>query len=97
MADEFEFIDESEVEYSKRGRKPVFVPYLAEAMQALKKAPKGKALPLKNYALDPASESYAKDKARVSAMIRSHAKVAGLTVGIVWSLSGVPTVKRTAK
>lgn len=87
---DFEFIPEDEIQGVKRGRKST-VP--AELVELMRKVPKGKAVILKEHALDPASEDYAKDKASKSAMLRTAGKQAGLKVSTVWTPSGVPQVR----
>lgn len=87
---DFEFIDENEIEAVSRGRKSN-VP--TELVEALKKMPKGKAVRIKDFALDPKSDDYKNDKASVSATIRSAGKQAGVKVVIAWSPDGVPQVK----
>jgi len=97
MAD-FEFVDDGEFEYARRGRKTETDQALLDALAALAKAPKGKRLALKAYAGDPTdAETYGLHRAKVSAHIRKHAKVLGMSVTIQWSLTGVPTVARKAK
>jgi hypothetical protein len=90
---DFEFIDDDAVEVSKRGRKSSVSPELVEAM---KNAPAGKAVALREFAGDPADEDYKSYKAAVSAMLRSAGKQAGKTVAIAWSPSGVPQVRFVA-
>jgi hypothetical protein len=86
---EFEFIDENEIEAVRRGRKST-VP--TELVEALRTMPKGKAVRVNQYALDPMSEDYKNDKASVSAVLRSAGKAAGVEVAISWSPLGVPQV-----
>lgn len=87
---DFEFIDESDIQAVSRGRKSN-VP--AELVEALAKMPKGKAVRIRDFALDPKSADYKNEKATVSATIRSAGKQAGVKVVIAWSPDGVPQVK----
>lgn len=92
---DFEFIDETDVQSVKRGRKTT-VP--SELVEMLTKLPKGKVALLRQYALDPTAEDYKTQKASKSAMLRKAGELAGFDVSIVWSPQGVPQVKRsTAK
>ena len=86
---DFEFIDEGDIEGVKRGRKST-VP--AELVEALRTAPKGKALVLRQYAGDVTAADYPQHKARHGATIRSAGKSAGVKVSVVWSPAGVPQV-----
>lgn len=86
---DFEFIDENEIEAVKRGRKSTVPP---ELIQALASMPKGKALKVREYALDPKSDEYKNDKASVSAMIRSAGLQAGVKVAISFSPEGIPQI-----
>jgi len=86
---DFEFIDENEIEAVKRGRKSTVPP---ELVQALASMPKGKAVVLRDLALDPKSDDYKSDKQSVSAMIRSAGVQAGVEVAIQFSPLGVPQV-----
>lgn len=90
-----EFIDESEFEFARRGRKSVTNDALLAKMKDLAKAGKGKGLALTEFAGDPSSEDYTNHRAKVSAEIRKHAKVAGIVVRIRWTLQGVPFVSKT--
>lgn len=91
---DFEFIDESAIQGVKRGRKSTCPP---ELVDALSKLPKGKAMVVKAFALDPKSATYGKDKATKGATIRTAGKQAGVKVSIVWTPAGVPQVKVTGK
>ena len=86
---EFEFIEESEIEATRRGRKSTVPQELVEALRSM---PKGKAIRVKDLALDPKSEDYKNDKASTSAVIRSAGRQAGVEVSIQWSSVGVPQV-----
>ncbi len=86
---EFEFIEESEIEAVRRGRKSN-VP--AELVEALATMPKGKAIKVKGLKVDPKSEDFKNDKATVSATIRTAGRLAGVKVAIAWSPDGVPQV-----
>jgi len=88
---DFEFIDESEIESVKRGRKTT-VP--AELVDMVKTCPKGKVILMRAYAQDTSNpDEYKKNKARVSAMFRKAGELAGVKVSTVWSPAGVPQVK----
>ena len=87
---DFEFIDEQDIQSVKRGRKSTVPPALVEA---LAKMPTGKAVVVKDFALDPKHEDYKTDKASVSSTIRQAGKLAGVEVAISWSPNGVPQVK----
>ena len=89
---EYEFISADKVEFVKRGRKSSANPELVKALATLKV---GGAVAVKSLALDPSAPDYGKSKARVSAVLRSAAKSAGLTnFSIRWSPVGVPQVVR---
>ena len=90
-----EFIDESEFEFARRGRKSVTNDALLAKMKDLAKAGKGKGLPLPEFAGDPSSETYTNHRGKVSANIRKHAQLAGVAVRIRWTLQGVPFVSKT--
>lgn len=87
---DFEFIDENEIESVKRGRKSTVPQALVEA---LSKMPTGKAVVVKDFALDPKDDEYKTQKATVSSTIRQAGKLAGVEVAIAWSPNGVPQVK----
>lgn len=88
---DFEFIDESEIESVKRGRKTT-VP--AELVDMVKTCPKGKAILMRKYAQDIAdADEYKKNKARISAMFRKAGELAGVKVSTTWSPAGVPQLK----
>ena len=84
-ADNFEIVSETDLEFTKRGRKSTVSPNLVSAISKLKK---GQGLKLTGMAVDPKSPKAKTDKARVSAQIRQ----AGKKVAIRWSISGVPQV-----
>lgn len=88
---DFEFIDETDIQSVKRGRKTTVPQALVDA---LSKMPTGKAVRIKDYAGDPTAEDYKSHKASVSAMIRTAGRQAGVKVSISWSPDGVPQVKR---
>jgi len=90
---EFEFIEESEIEAVSRGRKSTVPQELVEALRSM---PKGKAIRVKDLALDPKSEDYKNDKASTSAILRSAGKQAGVEISISWSSLGVPQVSTKA-
>lgn len=88
---DFEFIDESEIESVKRGRKSE-VP--AELVDTLTKAlATGKAISLREYAGDPKSAGYKSYKAKVGSMLRQAGVLAKVKVRTNWSPSGVPQVR----
>jgi hypothetical protein len=87
-----EYIELSEVEFVKRGRKPSLDHQL---VAKLKNLPAGKALVLQSLKQNPAASTYANDKARVASAIRTACKAAGLTTfSIKWTPQGVPQVVR---
>jgi hypothetical protein len=91
---DFEFIDETDMESVKRGRKTT-VP--AELVRALATVPKGKVIKLTALAGDTTdATAYKAHKASTSATIRSAGKQAGVKVAISWSPAGVPQVKVSA-
>lgn len=85
----YEYIEESEVEVVKRGRKSQ-VP--AEVVEAIRNIPAGMTVKLSEFALNPADEDYKNDKASISAMLRQAGKVAGMEVGIRFTPTGIPQV-----
>lgn len=85
----FEYIDETEVEVVKRGRKST-VP--AEVVDAIKGMPAGKVVKFTELALDPSDEDYKNHKASLSAMLRSAGQQAGRTVSIRFTPTGIPQV-----
>lgn len=87
---DFEFIDENDIQAVRRGRKTT-VP--TELVEALRSMPKGKAVVVKDYALDPTSDDYKNEKASVSATIRKAGELAGVKVSIAWTPTGLPQVK----
>lgn len=92
----YEFIDESEIQSVKRGRKPNLIPEMVAFME---KAKVGQIVKLATLAIDSAldAESKKKAKAAISATIRAQAKNANWTkVGIVWDKNGIPYAKRKA-
>lgn len=90
---DFEFIDETDIQSVKRGRKSSADPALVEA---LRKLPTGKAVVVKTLALDTTDPDYKANKATVSAQIRSAGTQAGVEVSIAFTPAGVPQVKRRA-
>ena len=91
---EFEFIEEGDIEAVRRGRKSN-VP--AELVEALRTMPKGKAVRIKDMAVDMKSADVKNEKASTSAVIRSAGKQAGVKVAISWSPEGVPQVTTKAE
>lgn len=94
---DFEFINESEIESVKRGRKAVVIP---ELVQFLAKAKVGQNVKLNKLALVgefATAEDKKTAKASVSATIRNQSKIAGWNkVRIVWTIENVPVAKRVA-
>ncbi|NDB56914.1 hypothetical protein EB001_00450 [bacterium] len=88
--DEFEIVNESDLNFARRGRKSTFDPKLANAIAKL---PAGKVLTLPSYKVDLKGSTAKTRKASVSAMIRSAAKSVGVKVRIAFTLDGVPTVR----
>lgn len=90
--DEFEFIDSSEVEFVRRGRKSNIDGKLVAKLATL---PKGKSVAIVSLRQDPTLSTYKTDKARVSSQIRTACVSAGLDgFRILWSPAGVPQVVR---
>lgn len=88
---DFEIIPESEIKKSARGRKSNVDPKLVEGLRGLKK---GSAVRLPKMKCDPKSPDFKKDKARVSANLRSAMKLAGHSkYGIIFTPDGIPQVK----
>lgn len=87
----FEIIDENEMEFTPRGRKSNVPQALVKALKELKT---GTAVRLtdKTFVVSPQSPTAKTDRARISAMIRSAGKLAGVEVSIKWSPAGVPQV-----
>ena len=88
--DEFEIVNESDLNFAKRGRKSTFDPKVA---QAIAKLPAGKVLTLPPHKVDLKAANHKTRKASVSAMIRSAAKSVGREVRIIFTTDGVPTVR----
>lgn len=104
---DFEFIEESEIESVKRGRKAIVIPELVEF---LSKAKVGQIVKVKSFALG-AEFVPTKDmtlaqvtelnlekknaKATASATLRSQARSSGwVKVGIIWDTNNVPNLKK---
>ena len=92
---DFEFIEESEIESVKRGRKAIVIP---ELVQFLAKAKVGQIVKVSMFALDNetvAIEDRKNAKASASATLRSQAKSSGWSkVGIIWDTNNVPFLKK---
>lgn len=104
---DFEFIEESEIESVKRGRKAIVIPELVEF---LAKAKVGQIVqvkmfalgtefvPTKNMTLAQVTELNLEKKnakATASATLRSQAKSSGWSkVGIIWDTNNVPNLKK---
>jgi hypothetical protein len=84
---EFEFVNESELRFAKRGRKSQVNP---EIVAQIKMLTAGKCLTIKSLRVDPKDKSR---KATVSAQLRSCGKAAGVEVDIQFTVDGVPTVR----
>lgn len=98
---EFEIIDEKEIEFAKRGRKPEIN---EEIVAKLKKAPIGKrfGLPFEEFQMKEEIKSskekqkISNEKARLNGVIRKHLKAAGFAqFQINWTTQIKPTVKIT--
>jgi hypothetical protein len=91
MADKYQIIDETELEFVPRGRKSNTD---LELVDAMRKLTKGKALAIPSLQVDMklTAEVVKSEKARISAMLRACAKQAGVTIAIRWSPTGVPQV-----
>lgn len=93
----FEFIEESEMESVKRGRKAQVIP---EMVAFFARAKVGQIVRVNYFAIDmenTSAEDVKTAKAKNAATIRSHAKASGWAkVQISWSPNGVPQVKRIA-
>lgn len=93
----FEFIEESEMESVKRGRKAQVIP---EMVAFFAKAKVGQIVRVNYFAIGAelvSAEEIKLAKAKNAATIRSHAKASGWAkVQISWSPTGVPQVKRIA-
>jgi len=85
----FEVIDADEVQSVPRGRKSNIDPTLVDALRSVKA---GQAIRIPSEQCDPTSPDYRKEKARVSAMLRSGMKAAGRTGSIVFTPEGVPQI-----
>lgn len=92
---EFEFIEESEIESVKRGRKATVIP---ELVQFLAKAKVGQTVRVAMFALDNdivTLEDKKNAKAKNSAILRSQAKSSGWSkVAIIWDVNNVPFLKK---
>jgi hypothetical protein len=85
----FQIIEETALEFTPRGRKSNVEPELVEALKTL---PKGKAVKITDMKLNPKTDTFKTDKARVSATIRSAGKQAKVNVKIMWATDGTPQV-----
>jgi len=90
----FEYIDETEVEVVKRGRKST-VP--AEVVDAIRNIPAGKVVKFTELTLNPSDEDYKNHKASLSAMLRQAGKQAGREVRIAFTPTGTPQVSVSTK
>lgn len=93
----FEFIEESEIESVKRGRKAVVIPAMVEFFA---KAKVGQIVKVANLALGDefvTAEDKKTAKAANSAIIRNQAKIAGWKkVRITWDIKNVPYAKKVS-
>lgn len=98
MSDDFrmEFIDATSMEFISRGRKSNVSPELVSALRELL-SQKGKAVRIPSLTVTFTGDDGKRERARVSAMIRAAAKVAGVKVSILWSPNGVPQVVVSGK
>ena len=88
----FEIVDADSLTFVKRGRKPSLD---ANLVALLRTIPVGRAGVLRMLKQNPASPTYANDKARVASSIRTACKAAGITgASILWSPDGTPQVRR---
>jgi hypothetical protein len=87
---EFEIVNESDLNFAKRGRKSNVDPKLA---QAIAKLPAGKVLTLPSFRVDLKGKDAKTRKATLSAMLRATAKSVGVKVRIAFTLDGIPTVR----
>jgi hypothetical protein len=87
---DFEIVDPKGIEFVKRGRKAEASPELVKALAGLKQ---GQTIALKAMTVDPRSETFQKDKARISSQIRTACKLANLKSWTInWSAQGIPHV-----
>lgn len=84
---EFEIVNESELNFAKRGRKSQADPAIVKMMAKLTA---GQVLAIKKLTVDPKDKSR---KATVSAQLRSCANEAGVKVDIKFTVDGMPTVR----
>lgn len=84
---EFEIVNESELNFAKRGRKSKADPAI---VKEIAKLTPGKVLAVKKLKVDLKDKSR---KATVSAQLRSCATLAGVEVNIQFTTDGVPTVR----
>jgi hypothetical protein len=91
MAEKFQIIDESALEFVQRGRKSNADP---ELVDALRKLTKGKALAVPSEKVNMKAEALIvkTEKARISAGLRQAGKLADVKIAIRWSPEGVPQV-----
>lgn len=87
---EFEIVNESDLNFAKRGRKSTVDPKLA---QAISKLTAGKVLTVPSHKVDLKGKDAKTRKATVSAMLRAAGKSVGVKVGIAFTLDGIPTVR----
>jgi hypothetical protein len=90
----YEYIEETEVEVVKRGRKSS-VP--TEVVDAIRNIPAGKTVKFTELALDPTDADYKNGKASVSAMLRQAGKMAGTEVSVRFTPAGIPQVTPKTK
>lgn len=84
---EFEIVNESELNFAKRGRKSSSDPAIVAMIAKL--AP-GQVLAIKKLRVDMTDKAL---KAKVSAQLRSAGTQAGVEVDIKFTIDGIPTVR----
>lgn len=86
----FEIVDESELQFAKRGRKSNLDPSLIEAMKEV-----GKDQRIAFRSLKVEGEEIKTEKSRISSQIRAAAKAANWDgVSIKWTVDNTPTALR---
>jgi hypothetical protein len=92
--DEFQFVEASQVEFVRRGRKSNVDQKVVDNLRKLKQ---GGALILTGLKQNPNADTYQNDKSRTAGQIRTACGLAGLARGqyrILWTPTGVPQVVR---
>lgn len=88
---DFEIVNESELQFAKRGRKSETDPALVARIAKLSL---GQVLVVRNLKVDPKDKS---GKANVSAKLRASGKLAGVVVDIKFTVDGTPTVRLSSR